>query len=156
MPLGVTQLRQPNCLLLVWALRSVHPINHWYFFRFASWFGYIQHSRSVFAMQLSHRPGSLQSSVRQWVSTTEDWLGGRLRNVGVADIRRTAEPIQGISARAAAPIEMTMAIVSESAAQAETARLALIYSAERRLQLAHAVNDRETIALIRAELDSLL
>jgi hypothetical protein len=107
-------------------------------------------------MQLSHRPGSLSSSIRQWVSTTEDWLGGALRNVGVADIRRTAEPIQGISARTAAPIEMTMTIVNESAAQTETARLALIYSAERRLQLAHAINDREEISLIRAELDYLL
>jgi hypothetical protein len=107
-------------------------------------------------MQLSHRSGSLQSSVRQWVSTTEEWLGGALRNVGVADSRRATEPIQGISARAAAPIEMRMAIVSESAAQAEIAHLALIYSAERRLQLAHAINDREKISLIRAELDYLL
>jgi hypothetical protein len=107
-------------------------------------------------MQLSHRPGSLQSSIRQWVSTTEDWLGGALRNVGVDDIRRTAEPVQSVSFRSVAPAQMTMAAVHQSVDQAETARLALIYSAERRLQLAHAINDQARISLLRAELDYLL
>jgi hypothetical protein len=119
--------------------------------------GYVQHSFSVFAMQLSHRPGSLQSSVRQWVSTTEDWLGGTLRNVGVADGRRTTASRRTIAVRAAtASIEQTMTVANASAAEAETARLTLIYNAERRLQLAHAINDREKISLIRAELDYLL
>jgi hypothetical protein len=109
-------------------------------------------------MQLSHRPGSLQSSVRQWVSTTEDWLGGTLRNVGVVVDGRISASIptpQGAVRTATPTIDRTTAI-RKSDAQAETARLALIYSAERRLQLAHAINDRENITLIRAELDGLL
>lgn len=104
-------------------------------------------------MQLSHRPGSLQSSVLQWVSTTEDWLGSALRNVGVADMRGTTVVRRDIAVRATI---VPMALVSESVTEAEAARLALIYNAERRLQLAHAVNDRENISLIRAELDDLL
>jgi hypothetical protein len=114
------------------------------------------YSFSVFPMQLSHRPGSLQFSVRQWVSTTEEWLGGTLRTVAVADVRGMAAPGRRVAVQVAvASIDRSTA-ASESAIQAEAARLGLIYNAERRLQLAHAINDREKITLIRAELDSLL
>ncbi len=108
-------------------------------------------------MQLSHRPGSLQSSLRQWVSSSEDWLGGTLRNMVVADVRRVTDAGRGIAVRAVnAPIERSLTVATDSAIQSEVAHLALIYSAERRLQLAHAINDRENIRLIRAELDQLL
>lgn len=107
-------------------------------------------------MQLSHRPGSLQSSVRQWVSTAEDWLGSLLRNMAITDVRGVEMPRSHVAVQVAmASIDRALT-ASHAPIQSDAAHLSLIYNAERRLQLAHAINDREKISLIRAELDSLL
>lgn len=44
-------------------------------------------------MQLSHRQGSLQSSVRHWVSMAGDWFGGPWQGL-VAMERGGLEPVR--------------------------------------------------------------
>jgi hypothetical protein len=104
-------------------------------------------------MQLSHRPGSLTSAVRRLTTATEDWLSETRQ--GLALKRADLQTVRLASMERVATVTQARGMAAQEQPDTQTRQM-LIYRAERRLQLAHAINDRSLIASIHAELDQLL